>query len=182
MEINDLIQACKKNQRIAQSQLYQLYKEKLYMVSLKYCRNVEEAEDLLHDAFLTIFSSIKSYKNRGSFEGWMKRIVINKAIDRYRKKTYHSEINDDMIEDTTILEEEMTIPLSAITNFVQELPDQYRLVFSLYQLDGYSHKEVATMLSISESTSKSNFHRAKVILKRKILGLQNSPHLKVIGI
>lgn len=150
------------------------------MVSLKYCRNVEEAEDHLHDSFLTIFSSIKNYKNRGSFEGWMKRIVINKAIDRYKKKTYHTEINDNMIESTHIDEDQLSIPLSSIIGFVQELPDQYRLVFSLYQLDDYSHKEVAKMLSITESTSKSNLHRAKAILKEKILELQESSQFKTV--
>lgn len=148
------------------------------MVSLKYCRNIEEAEDHLHDAFLTILSSIKNYKGGGSFEGWMKRIVINKAIDRYKKKIYHFEIDDNMIESTNIDEDQLAIPFSAIISFVQELPDQYRLVFSLYQLDGYSHKEVASMLSITESTSKSNLHRAKAILKKKILELQNLSQFK----
>lgn len=178
MELTDLIEACKKNDRAAQSELYQRYKASLYMVSLKYCRNTMEAEDNLHDSFMVIFKSIKTFQSRGSFEGWMNRIVINKAIDRYKKKKHHFEIIDNIAEDTSITEEEMTVPLDTIIGFVQELPDQYRLVFSLYQLDGFSHKEVATMLSISESTSKSNLHRAKAILKDKILNFKSSAHLK----
>ena len=176
MTQEELIYKCRKNNREAQSELFRLYKDTLYLLSLKYCRNEVEAEDNLHDAFITIFKTIKTYKNKGSFEGWMKRITIYKAIDKYnKKKPINIDINDDLLEDVTIESESMNLPLDTIFEFIQELPDQYRLVFNLYQLDDYSHKEIAIMLSISEGTSKSNFHRAKAILKKKIT--ENNPTL-----
>jgi len=170
LNLDELIQACKKNDRNAQKELYNQYKTILYMVSLKYCRNVADAEDNLHDAFITIFNSIKTYKNLGSFEGWLKRIAINKAIDRYKKgkSTATTQIIDDLLEDTSF-EEIKTIPFDTILETIQQLPDQYRLVFNLYELDGYSHKEISKLLSISEGTSKSNLHRAKAILKKQLI-------------
>lgn len=138
------------------------------MVSLKYCQNDSEAEDNLHDAFIEIFTNIKNFKATGSFEGWMKRIVINKAISRYKKSFFLTSIKDDNIPEITISEAEMDYPIDYLLSLIQELPHQYRLIFNLYELDEYSHKEIAEMLSISESTSKSNLHRAKLILKEKI--------------
>jgi len=140
----------------------------LFMLCLKYCRNEAEAEDNLHNAFIEIFTSIGNYKNNGSFEGWMKRITINKAIDSFKKTLQLVPVKDDLTDDGVVTGEEMNLPADYILLLVQQLPDQYRLVFSLYELDDYSHKEIAEMLSISESTSKSNLHRAKAILKEKI--------------
>lgn len=171
MEFNELIKACSKNDRKAQSELYQRYKNVLYLVSLKYCRNQTDAEDNLHDAFLTIFKNIKKYNHRGSFEGWMKRIVINKAIDKYKKKkTFLNNEKEHLLTTETHVEidPKTEIALDKLLFLIQQLPDQYRLVFNLYQLDGFSHKEIAKKLSISESTSKSNYHRAKIILREKL--------------
>ncbi len=137
------------------------------MLSLKYCSNEAEAEDNLHNAFIEIFTNIKKYNGSGSFEGWIKRITINKAIDSYKKSYQMVPIKDDF-QDTLIEEKEIDFSLDTILSLIQELPTQYRLVFSLYELDDYSHKEIAQMLEISENTSKSNLHRAKTILKEKI--------------
>jgi RNA polymerase sigma-70 factor (ECF subfamily) len=134
-----------------------------------------EAEDNLHDSFLVIFQKMGTFKNLGSFEGWMKRITIFKAIDMYKaKKTISVEIKDDLLEEVTIDEALCELPLDDLLRLIQELPDQYRLVFNLYQLDDYSHKEIAGLLDISESTSKSNYHRAKKLLRKKILDMK--PH------
>lgn len=138
------------------------------MLSLKYCRNEAEAEDNLHNAFIEIFTSIGKYKGEGSFEGWMKRITINKAVNSFKKTLQLVPVKDDLPDDVTVTDEEMSLPADYILALVQQLPDQYRLVFNLYELDDYSHKEIAVMLSISENTSKSNLHRAKAILKEKI--------------
>lgn len=138
------------------------------MLSLKYCANEAEAEDNLHNAFIEIFTNIKKFDNKGSFEGWIKRITINKAIDTYKKKYQLIPIKEDYIQDTSIDEDELEFSLDYILSLIQELPHQYRLVFSLYELDDYTHQEIAQLLSISEGTSKSNLHRAKVILKEKI--------------
>ena len=174
MELQQLIKACKRNDKRAQSQLFQKYKEVLYFTSLKYSRNAEEAEDNLHDAFMVIFQKIKSFKNKGSFEGWMKRIVMFKAIDKYKKNHYvPTDILEDVVADTATTDTAVDhLSLDILLQCVQELPDQYRLVFNMYQLDGYTHKEVAGLLNISEGTSKSNYHRAKQLLQKKITELQ----------
>jgi len=172
----ELIERCKKKNRAAQSELFEQYKNTLYFLSLKYCRNQADAEDNTQDAFVTIFEGIKNYKGKGSFEGWMKRITIYKAIAKYKtKKDIAMDYKDNLLEDTTIEENKMKLPLEQLLKVIQKLPDQYRLVFNLYQLDGFSHKEVANLLSISESTSKSNYHRAKQLLKNAILKLENTP-------
>lgn len=169
MTLNSLIKACKKNKRSAQRELYHRYKDTLYLLCLKYCKNTEDAEDNLQDAFLSILTNISNYKGKGSFEGWMKRITINKAIDKYKKDAFINVIiNDNILTDTKVEIDELSLPLSIILKTVQELPDRYRLVFNLYELDGFSHKDIAEILGISIGTSKSNLHRAKHILKEKI--------------
>ncbi len=169
MEQNELIKGCINKNRKAQEELYHLYKDSLFTLCLKYCKNITEAEDHLHDSFIVIFKTIGNYKNRGSFEGWMKRITINKAIDKFKKEKFTNiPINENLIPDTLIDTDKLNIPLQTILNTVQELPSQYRFVFNLYELDGYTHKEIAKLLAISEGTSKSNLHRAKAILKKKI--------------
>lgn len=182
MTQEQLIKGCKKNNRTAQSELFKQYKDVLYFVSLKYSRNAVEAEDNLHDAFMVIFDSIKKFENRGSFEGWMKRITMFKAIDRYRKNKY---IPVDVLEETvtepTQETELSTLSLDTLLQCIQQLPDQYRLVFNLYQLDGYSHKEVARILNISEGTSKSNYHRAKIVLQKSITALIQPEKTKTHG-
>lgn len=175
MKIEELIKLCLKNDRTAQNELFRKYKDTLFFISLKYCRNEVDAEDNLHDAFITIFQKIKTYKNIGSFEGWMKRITIYKAIDKYKvNKPVNIEINNDLLEEAVEIEEDLEISLNEILELIQDLPDQYRLVFNLYQMDGFSHKEIASLLNISEGTSKSNYHRAKLILREKIIAIKQS--------
>lgn len=175
MKIEEIIKLCIKNDRTAQNELFRKYKDTLFFISLKYCRNEVDAEDNLHDAFITIFQKIKTYKNKGSFEGWMKRITIYKAIDKYKfKKPENIEINNDLLEEAVETEEELDILLNEILKLIQDLPDQYRLVFNLYQMDGFSHKEIASLLNISEGTSKSNYHRAKMLLRDKITDYNKS--------
>ncbi len=174
MDINGLIKRCVKKDRKAQETLYNLYKAKLFPVCLKYCSTHTEAQDHLHDTFITIFSSIKKYKAAGSFEGWMKRIAINTAIDRYKKNTRFelTEAKLAKLSEPVYLEEDIPlIPLDTLLQCIHQLPNQYRNIFNLYELDNYSHKEIAQLLSISESSSKSNLHRAKAILKKQVGGL-----------
>ncbi|CAM3455081.1 ECF RNA polymerase sigma factor SigE [Flavobacterium longum] len=178
MELEHIIKGCIKQDRKAQNTLYEMYKRPLYVLCLKYCPSEAEAEDNLHNAFIEIFSKIDRYKGNGSFEGWMKRITINKAIDSYKKTVYLLPVYDEIIEDTSVSDQDMDIPLDYLLSVIQELPNQYRLVFCLYELDDYPHKEIAEMLSITESTSKSNLHKAKAILKEKIMA--RNPSLKNI--
>ncbi|MBR9913493.1 MAG: RNA polymerase sigma factor [Algicola sp.] len=168
MSLDQLIEQCKKNDAQAQSQLYKLYASKLFSICLKYSRNYAEAEDNLQDAYITIFKKIHQFKSQGSLEGWMKRITINTALQRYRSAGVFSIVNEEQIEDVSVEVEDNQMSLDFLLNIIQELPDRYRLVFNLYALDDYSHKEIADMLAISTGTSKSNLARARLILKDKI--------------
>jgi RNA polymerase sigma-70 factor (ECF subfamily) len=163
-----LIEKCRKNDTNAQSDLYKLFSRKLFPLCLKYSRNYAEAEDNLQDAFLTIFSKISQFDNKGAFEGWLKRIVINTALQRYRGKSVLNIVNEATIEDVEIEVEDEDISIDFLLTSIQELPDRYRMVFNLYALDGYSHKEIAAMLEITTGTTKSNLARARMILKDKV--------------
>lgn len=180
MSLEQLIERCKKNDAKAQSQIYKLYASKLFSLSLKYSRNYAEAQDNLQDAFVTIFKKIEQYKSKGSLEGWMKRIAINTALQRYRSVGIFDIISEDQIEDVTIEIEDDTVGIDYLLQIIQELPDRYRLVFNLYALDDYSHKEIADMLDISTGTSKSNLARARLILKEKIEQYKASPNSRTL--
>lgn len=168
MSLQQLIHDCKKGERKAQEQLYQLYSSKLFSVCLKYSPSKAEAEDNLQDSFLTIFNKIGQYKFKGSFEGWLRKIAVNTVLQKYRKTSVFDMVTDEIEGEVTVTVEEDSISLEYLLSLIQELPDRYRLTFNLYVLDGYSHKEIAQMLNISEGTSKSNLARARVILKKRI--------------
>lgn len=137
---------------------------------MKYSKNYQDAEDNLQDSFLTIFEKIKQFKHKGSFEGWLKRITIHTALQKYRKKAPLQILKEvaDEIEDEQLNLEDSIFSMDILLGFVQQLPDRYRLIFNLYVLDEHSHKEIASLLKISEGTSKSNLSRARKILKEKI--------------
>lgn len=136
---------------------------------LKYSQNYQDAEDILQDSFLLIFRKIDQYKEKGSFEGWMKRITINVALQKYRQLQKLQVVRNDEVESEEVsVELDEEVDTDFLLDLIQQLPDQYRLVFNLYVLDHFSHKEIAEMLQISEGTSKSNLSRARAILKQKI--------------
>lgn len=168
MSLDQLIINCKKNDTKAQSQLYKLFSSKLFSICLKYSRSYAEAEDNLQDTFITVFKKIDQYNNKGSFEGWIKRITINTALQRYREKGVFKIVNEENIKDVSVEIEDNAVSIDFLLKIIQELPDRYRLVFNLYVLDGYSHKEVAKMMNITTGTSKSNLARARLILKEKV--------------
>lgn len=167
MSLEQIIADCKKNHPKAQEQLYKLFAKKFFGVCLKYSRNYEDAQDNLQDGFIIIFKKIEQFSGKGSFEGWAKRILINNALLRFKDIRF-LEILDDNIADVELEIDDDTISLDYLLQIIQELPDQYRIVFSLYVLDGYSHKEISEMLKISTGTTKSNLYRARLILKEKI--------------
>lgn len=163
------IQRCKNQNLKAQKELYEAFAPVLFGICLKYSRNKHEAEDNLQDSFITIFEKIDQFKFKGSFEGWVKRICVNTCLARYRSQKVFELVNEEQIEALTEDNAKpFSIPLQQLLKCIQELPDRYRMVFNLYVLDGYSHQEIAAMLSISEGTSKSNLSRARAILKPKI--------------
>jgi RNA polymerase sigma-70 factor (ECF subfamily) len=168
LDIKQLINDCQKNDRKAQAQLYRLYSPKLFAVCLKYSRNYTEAQDNLQDGFLIIFKKIEQYSFKGSFDGWLKRVMINHVLQQYRQETFLSLVKEDVPDDDEIEIDDEDISLEYLLKIIQELPNQYRLVFNLYVLDGYSHQEIAEMLTINLGTSKSNLARAKMILREKI--------------
>ncbi len=177
--LDQLIKKCKKKNAPAQEQLYRMFSSKLFSICLKYSNDYPSAEDTLQDAFITIFEKITQYKHQGSFEGWIKRITINTALQKYRKQKVFDIINEEQIEETEVEVNEEEISLDYLLQIIQQLPDRYRLVFNLYVLDGYSHKEIAEMLHISTGTSKSNLARARNILKTK-LETRQEPSIRAI--
>jgi len=168
MSLKKLINKCKKKDNKAQSEIYQLYAGKLFALSLKYSRNYQEAQDNLQNGFITIFDKMEQFNFEGSFEGWLKRIIINTALQTYREKNVLNLVTEQIPEEVDLEMDEEQVSLDFLLKLIQELPNRYRLVFNLYVMDGYSHREVANMLNISEGTSKSNLSRARVILRDKI--------------
>ncbi len=169
MSLDELINNCKKGQRKAQEELYRKYSGVLFGLCLKYSRNKSEAEDNLHDSFMTIYDKIGQFKHKGSFEGWIKRVTVNTVLQKYRKER-RLEVVSENFGDTIvdINHEQPDISLKLLLGYIQELPNKYRLTFNLYVMDGYSHKEISEMLGTSTGTSKSNLARARMILKEKI--------------
>jgi len=168
LTLEELINNCKKGKRNAQEELYRNYSGVLFGMCLKYSRNRTEAEDNLHDSFMTIFNKIDQYNFKGSFEGWMKRITVNTVLQKYRKNQYLNVVSENYGDVSTDEEIPMDISLSTLLGHIQDLPNKYRLTFNLYVLDGYTHKEIGELLGTTIGTSKSNLARAKMILRQKL--------------
>jgi len=168
LNIKETIQNCAKGSRAAQEQLYRQYAPMLYGVCLKYSNNKVEAEDNLHDSFMTIFEKIGQFSHKGSFDGWIKRITVNTVMQKYRGETYVSLAPENLQDEVELDTNSQKIPLATLLKYIQELPQKYRTTFNLYVLDGYTHKEISSLLGTSTGTSKSNLARARTILKEKI--------------
>lgn len=168
MSQEELIHNCRKGDRKAQEFLYRKYASVLYGICLKYSRNKTEAEDNLHDCFMTIFDKIGQYKSKGSFEGWMKRIAVNTVLQKYRKQEPLTVVHENTEEEATIESVYNDITLQTLLEYIRELPNKYRATFNLYVLDGYTHKEIGQLLGTTIGTSKSNLARARLLLKEKI--------------
>lgn len=168
MSLNELVKQCATNNRKAQKEIYQLFADKLFSICLKYSKNKQEAQDNFQDGFITIFNKIGQFKFKGSFEGWLKRVMVNTILLKYRQKNVLNIVTEEIPDEVIVDIDDEEISLDFLLNLIQELPNRYRMVFNLYVLDGYSHKEISKMLHIAEGTSKSNLARARAILKRKI--------------
>jgi RNA polymerase sigma factor (sigma-70 family) len=166
--LDNLIKQCANNDRKAQKEIYQLFAGKLFSICLKYSKNKQEAQDNFQDGFIVIFDKIGQFNFKGSFEGWLKRVMINTVLLKYRKKNVLNIVTEDIPDEVIVDVDDDEISLDFLLNLINELPDRYRLVFNLYALDGYSHKEISEMMQIAEGTSKSNLARARAILKQKI--------------
>ncbi len=169
--LEKIIKGCIAGKTEYQEKLFRLISDKMFGVCLYYSKDYSEAEDILHDGFLKIFKNISKYKNKGSFEGWTRRIIINTALEKHKKENYLYPINDDYeyIDEINNKEEIINnITAKDLIKLIQSLSPKYRMVFNLYAIEGYSHKEISKMLNISESTSKSNLSRARAILQKKV--------------
>ncbi|HDZ14760.1 hypothetical protein LCGC14_1289470 [marine sediment metagenome] len=181
MSLEPLIERCKQGNRKAQEQLYREFSPMLFGTCLKYSRNRTEAEDNLHDSFMTIYDKIGQFKAKGSFEGWAKRITVNTVMQKYRKEEHLNLVTDNFEEEVNveIESDHANISLETLLGYIQELPNKYRLTFTMYVLDGYTHQEIGALLGTSPGTSKSNLARARMILKEKIEMKRN---IAILGI
>lgn len=168
----DIIDGCLSGSRRDQELLYRRYSPKLYAVCLQYSGNTEEARDVLQEGFIKIFANLSHYGHEGSFEGWMRKIIVNTALEKYRNRYYLSRVDDiDEVDEPAAgpdTNDFAGLEAYDLINMIMELPPKYRMVFNLYAIEGYSHKEISSMLNISEGTSKSNLSRARDILQKKV--------------
>lgn len=168
---DELIKGCLKRDRNAQRQLYDLYSSKMYAICYRYVRHAMEAEDVLVMAFTKIFDRIEQFKGEGSFEGWIRRVMVNEALTHLRKSRamyVETELEQaDREPDYDRLSDHLEA--EDLHKMIQELPPGYRVVFNMYAIDGYSHKEIAEQLGITENTSKSQLSRARTYLQKILL-------------
>ncbi len=171
MDLQKIIEGCIKGKSKAQEELFNLYADELFAACLYYSPNRAEAEDTLHEGFLKVFQNISGFKGSGSIKGWIRKILINTALEKYRKKTpmYVLDNKDyTQVEDMSYEDAISNISADDLIKLIHELSPQYQLVFNLYALEGFSHKEIGKKLNISEGTSKSNLARARLILQKKV--------------
>lgn len=171
MEEQQLINECKKGNRLAQKELYDKYSRKMMGVCLRYINEKETARDILQDGFVKVFTSLDSFSGIGSFEGWLRRIFVNCALEFLRKSdvlreaTDWNNITEPMPSESSVISE---LSVSDLMKLVQELPTGFRMVFNLFAIEGYSHKEIGDMLNITESTSRSQYTRARQLLQKRV--------------
>jgi RNA polymerase sigma factor (sigma-70 family) len=174
--LEHIIEGCKDGKSASKETLYKMFSNKMWGVCLRYARDNDEAKDILQDGFIKAFEKIRQFEGRGHFEGWLRKIMVNTALAEYRKKRYlnlEMAYSSDRDEDNSE-HIECNMAAAELLEIIKELPAQYKLVFNLYAIEGYSHKEIANMLGISEGTSKSNLSRARDILKKKVTATYNS--------
>lgn len=170
-----LLQGCLAGERLAQKYLYQRYYGRMMGIGMRYARNRDEAMSIVNNGFMKVFSSLKKYEGKGSLEGWIAKVMLYTAIDWLRSQTTYRKIMqfDDFSEGETLNEAISQLATEEIYAHIQQLPDASRLVFSLYAIEGYSHKEIAGQLGISVGTSKWHLSNARKILQKRISSTQS---------
>lgn len=169
-DFKSIISDCIAGSSKAQARLYHHFAPKMYGVCLRYAKDATEAEDNLQEGFIKVFANLKSFRQDGSFEGWVRRIMINVSLEKLRKQHLLYPVEDVAVYDTVNFSDDVIARIAAedLLKLIQQLPPRYRLVFNLYVIDGMSHQEIAKQMSITEGTSKSNLARAREILKKKV--------------
>lgn len=177
-ELQKIIEGCVKNKRKYQKKLFDLYYGKMLGVCMRYAKNPDEAKDMVQNGFIKVYKKLEVYNFSGSLEGWIRRIMVNTAIDQIRKNKRDpfqlnenvqiKSLEDDIPFEAQEAETEIKIKADKAIKAISELPIGYRTVFNLFVMEGYSHKEIADYLGISEGTSKSNLSKAKEKLRQKL--------------
>lgn len=170
----ELIEGCRKGNRASQKALYDRFCKKMMVVCLRYSKSIQEAEDILQEGFVKVFHGLEGFRQDAKLETWMTRIIVNTALNHHRKKLYLF----PMVDIETINPPQSEVSLSGLhftqlLEMVQALPQGCQIVFNLFGIEGYSHKEIAEMLGISEGTSKSQYARAKSLLQTRLLKESN---------
>jgi RNA polymerase sigma factor (sigma-70 family) len=177
--IDDLMEGCKAGNRQAQEMLYRQTASKMLAVCMRYAKDHMEAEDSLQMGYVKIFQKVKEYRGEGSFEGWMRRVMVNTAIESYRKnlRSLNVVAIDETYENASFGSENYKdafsrLGMQDLMKLIQKLADGYRMVFNMYIIEGYSHKEIAETLGITEGASKSQLSRARAILQQEIIKME----------
>ncbi|MBI5219035.1 MAG: sigma-70 family RNA polymerase sigma factor [Bacteroidia bacterium] len=168
---DQLVKDCLKNGKGAMDELYKRFAPKMFGVCLRYAKNRMEAEDFLQEGFIKVFLNLNTFRFDGSLEGWVRRIIVNTSINFYRQKgPWMEDVETSRDANSEVFNSDVVSDLSAqeLLQYVQELPEGYRMVFNLYVVEGYLHKEIGEMLNISENTSKSQLAKARKALQEKI--------------
>ncbi len=171
---SDLITQCIAGKRASQERLYRMFSPKMFAICLRYANDKSSAEDILQEGFIKVFNNLDKYQGKGSFEGWVRRVFVNTAIEHYRKAVQH-ERHTEIDSAYELYDKSETgvgrLAAKDLMNMVQQLPMGYRTVFNLYALEGFSHKEISEKLGISEGTSKSQLARARATLQKMLKSL-----------
>lgn len=171
MDEHTLINECLKGKSIAQRKLFEMFAPKMMGVCLRYMKSQDEAEDVLQEGFIKVFSKLSAFERNGSLEGWVRRIMVNTALDQIRKNAKFansSSIDDQLYKFQTDDYTLENLAAEDLLVMINEMPDGYKVVFNMFAIEGYSHKEIADTLGISENTSKSQYLRARAYLRDKI--------------
>lgn len=178
MDYPEIIQRCLKGDRVAQKALFDRFAGRMIHVCRRYAVDDTEAQDMVQESFIRVFENLSQFRNSGPFEGWVHRIFINTAIKQYHRTRKHhavDEIQSAFMTEADIADAFDTMSEQELIGLLSELPDGYRVVFNLYAIEGYSHAEIAAMLSIRESTSRSQLVKARKVLQTKVMKLQTIP-------
>ncbi|WP_338092186.1 RNA polymerase sigma factor [Solitalea lacus] len=180
--VDELVAACRAGNRKAQENLYKMFSSKMMAVCMRYTRDRDEAEDVLQVGFVRMFEKLHLYKGEGSFEGWVRRIMVNTAIEFYRRNARMYPVVDieEAVNETSYDLALSNLNVQEILKLVQKLPPGYRMVFNMYAIEGYGHKEIAEQLGINEGTSKSQLARARNLLKEWILTMEGGSNVATI--
>lgn len=183
LDIYEIVAACQKGERSAQKALYELFASKMMGVCMRYASNRESAEDFLQDGFIRVFDNIEKFRFEGSFEGWMRRVIVNMIIESFRKKKIETELTDEFPdkeeEGSGDFPENQVPSLGDLLALVQQLPERYRMVFNLYVLEERTHEQIAEELGISVGTSKSNLSRARKWLQERLKNAKKMEAAKI---